>query len=109
MPEFQINFTPEARADLESFTAFEKRVILLKTIDLGKTKCELEELIAIASREPVLLLTADGKEFVLSEADDFDKEVESLRANATFQRFLEERSRHGGSIPIETIEKELGE
>jgi len=48
----------------------------MKTIDLTKEKSDLASLIKIARREPVLLVTSDGKEFCIAEADDFDKEVE---------------------------------
>ncbi len=62
------------------------------TIDLEKEKVDLAGVISLAKEEPVLLLASDGTEFFLSEADDFDKEVEALRASSAFQRFLDERS-----------------
>ena len=55
----------------------------------------------MAQQEPVLLLTADGQEFVVSEADDFEHEVAALRASQAFQRFLDERSRSPG-LPLWT-------
>ena len=45
----------------------------MKTVDLTKEKLDLEALIKMARREPVLLVTPDGKEFCIAEADDFDK------------------------------------
>jgi PHD/YefM family antitoxin component YafN of YafNO toxin-antitoxin module len=50
----------------------------MKTIDLIEEKLNLEALLNLARKEPVVLLTADGKEFVLAEADDFEREVEAL-------------------------------
>lgn len=54
-----------------------------------------------------MLLTADGREFVLAEADDFDREAETLRASQAFQRFLDERSRSGRRIALEDVEAEI--
>ncbi len=50
----------------------------MKTIDLKTKALEVEELIDLAKRESVLLLAPDGKEFLISEADIFEKEVETL-------------------------------
>jgi hypothetical protein len=79
----------------------------MKTISLGTEEVDLEALIRMASEEPVLLLTIDGKEFVIAEADDFDQEVATLRASPTFQRFLDERSQSARRFPLEEIEAEI--
>jgi hypothetical protein len=79
----------------------------MKTIDLEKEKMDLAEVIKIARREPVLLVTPDGKEFCIAEADDFEKEVEALRGSRAFQRFLDERSASARRIPLEDIEAEI--
>jgi hypothetical protein len=81
----------------------------MKTIDLAHQKPDLETLIGLARHEPVLILTADGKEFCLAEADDFEREVQSLRESREFQRFLDERSARTVRIPLEDVEKELEE
>jgi hypothetical protein len=79
----------------------------MKTIDLGKEKLDLAAVIKIARREPVLLVTPDGKEFCIAEADDFEKEVEALRGSQAIQRFLDERSASTRRIPLEEIEAEI--
>jgi hypothetical protein len=79
----------------------------MKTIDLTKEKLDLEAVIKIASREPILLVTPDGKEFCIAEADDFEREVEALRGSRAFQRFLDERSASTRRIPLEEIEAEI--
>ena len=79
----------------------------MKTIDLKKEKLDLDAVIKIARREPVLLMTPDGKEFCIAEADDFDREVEALRGSQAFQRFLDERSASKKRIPLEDIEVEI--
>ena len=79
----------------------------MKTIDLEKEKLDLAAVIKIARREPVLLVTPDGKEFCVAEADDFEKEVEALRGSQAFQKFLDERSASTNRIPLEDIEAEI--
>ena len=79
----------------------------MKTVNLEEEKLDLDAVIKLASKEPVVLLTADGKEFVLAEADDFAQEVETLRRSQAFQRFLDERSRSTRRIPLEELEAEI--
>jgi PHD/YefM family antitoxin component YafN of YafNO toxin-antitoxin module len=79
----------------------------MKTVNLEKEKLNLEEVINLARKEPILLLTSDGKEFYISEADDFEREVEVLRGSRAFQRFLDERSACAPRIPLEEIENEI--
>ena len=40
-------------------------------------------------------------------ADDFERELETLRGSQVFQRFLDERSKGKGAIPLEEIEQEI--
>ena len=79
----------------------------MKTVNLEKEKLNLKDVINLARREPVLLITPDGKEFCIAEADDFEREVEALRGSQAFQKFLDERSSCTQRIPLEEIEKEL--
>lgn len=78
----------------------------MRTIELGKEALDLDAIIKLASKDPVLLLTSEGKGFCLAEADDFEREVETLRKSQAFQRFLEERSACTKRIPLEEIEAE---
>ena len=79
----------------------------MRTIHLDTTKVDLDSVIDLARQEPVLLVAADGQEFFLSLADDFEKEVESLRRSQGFQRFLDERSACSRRYPLEDIEAEI--
>jgi hypothetical protein len=81
----------------------------MKMVSLQDEKLDLEALINMAQQEPVMLLTADGRQFVVAEADDFDREVEALRGSQAFQRFLDERSQCTGRIPLEAIEAQIEE
>lgn len=81
----------------------------MTTIDLKTEHPDLDTVIALAKKGPLLLLTSDGKEFFMSEADDFEREVESLRSSVAFQRFLDERSACKVRVPLSDIEAELNE
>ncbi|MGH9766727.1 MAG: hypothetical protein ACREAB_04765 [Blastocatellia bacterium] len=81
----------------------------MRTVNLSQEKLNLEAIIALAAEEPLLLLTDDGKEFFISEADDFDREVEELRASQAFQDFLDERSKSERRISLDELEAEIDE
>ena len=78
----------------------------MKTVNLEEAKIDLAEAIELAQQEPLLLVTPAGQEFLLAEADDFEKEAETLRNNVDFQRFLDERSRSPQRIALEELEAE---
>ncbi len=68
---------------------------------------DLEAVFKLVSRKAVLLVTPEDKEFCLAEADDFEREVETLRGSQAFQWFLEERSVCTKRISLEDIEAEI--
>ena len=75
----------------------------MKTINLQKDSPSLRQLLTMASNESVLLVSDDGKTFILEEADEFDREVEELGNSERFMKFLEERSKEKGVISIEQL------
>ena len=79
----------------------------MKTINLEEEKLDLEAVLSLSRQEPVLLLTPDGKEFCIAEADDFEREVETLRGGPAFQQFLEERSKCTRRVALEEVEAEI--
>ena len=79
----------------------------MKRVDLAKEKVGLAQVIRFAEKEPVLLVAENGYEFILSQADDFEAEVEALRNSYEFQAFLDQRMKSPIRIPIEDIEREV--
>jgi hypothetical protein len=79
----------------------------VRTVNLGKEKVDLECVISLARGEPVLLVTSDGEEFCIAEADDFESEVKSLRESQAFQKFLDERSACSRRTPLAEIEQQI--
>ncbi len=79
----------------------------MKTVDLATQKLDLTNVFDFAEAEPLLLLTGDGREFVVSRADDFEAEVEALRNSREFQTFLDQRMKAEVRIPLDEIEREI--
>ena len=80
----------------------------MKTLDLTERKPTLEELLAWARAEAVLIHAPDGHEFILEQADDFEREVATLSKSEKFMRFLQKRLQERDTIPIDDFEKTLG-
>ncbi|MBX0328415.1 hypothetical protein K2Z83_12085 [Oscillochloris sp. ZM17-4] len=66
----------------------------MKRINLLEQPVDMTELLTLIQEGPVVLLAPNGKEYLVAEADDFDQEVEQLRASTAFQAFLDERRAH---------------
>ena len=82
----------------------------MKLINLAEQPIDITHALELAQEGPVVLLAADGREYVLVEADDFDHEVEQLRNSIAFQRFLDERSAYQTAkrrIPLDVIRQEI--
>ncbi|MBW7941027.1 MAG: hypothetical protein H3C64_01210 [Candidatus Kuenenia stuttgartiensis] len=80
----------------------------MNTIDLRKKKHSIDELLTMARSEPLMICDKDGKNYVLEEIDEFEKEVKELGSSKKFMEFLDERSKERETIPISSITKKLG-
>ena len=79
-------------------------------INLAEQAVDLVQLLELAQSGPVVVLTEDGREYVLAEADDFEQEVEQLRNSVAFQTFLAERSaKDKPRISLEQVMREIEE
>lgn len=82
----------------------------MKMINLAEQAIDITHILELAQEGPVLLLAADGREYVIAEADDFDHEVELLRNSLAFQRFLDDRSAYKTNkrrTSLEVIAREI--
>lgn len=82
----------------------------MNLINLAEQPIDITHILELAQAGPVVLLAADGREYVLAEADDFDHEVEQLRNSVAFQRFLDDRSAYQTTkrrIPLDVIQREI--
>lgn len=78
----------------------------MKTIELLSAPTTLEQLLALALNENILIKGQNGVEFILATVDDFESEVESLQHNDEFIAFLDTRAKEP-KIPIEEARKRL--
>lgn len=79
----------------------------MRTIELTKTYLTVEELLAIADNEVIILNHAGSRKFIVAPVDGFDLEVESLRNNKEFMDYLDEISAQEATISLEDVEKTL--
>ena len=73
----------------------------MKTIDTTDRGPTLEELLRLAAEENLVLRMPDGKEFVLAEMDDFDREIALVRQQPELTAFLAGRFRPGRTFTID--------
>jgi hypothetical protein len=79
----------------------------MKTLDLAERKPTLEELLAWARVDAVLIRASDGHEYVLEQADDFEREVATLGKSEEFMKFLRKREQEQDRISLDDFEKTL--
>ena len=80
----------------------------MKTVLITKRSKSIYDLLKQAMKQNVILRSEDGKEFILAEVDDFDREIELARQNKNLMKYLDERGKEKATIPLEDLEKELG-
>ena len=77
----------------------------MRTIDLTKRNHSLAEILTLARSESVLIRSKCGDDFLLEQADEFDREVSALGRSDRFMSFLDSRSKETGDIPIGEVRK----
>ena len=80
----------------------------MKTIKVTENSLNLEAILNLASKENILLETPEGREFVLAEIENFDREVELTRQNQELMNFLDERSREQMTLTLNQVRQQLG-
>jgi hypothetical protein len=80
----------------------------MRTVDLATELPTLQEILELAGEENIILRTPDGREFVLAEVEDFDKELELVREHPDLMEFLDERSRETKTFTLRQVREKLG-
>lgn len=80
----------------------------MKTVNLVDGDRSIAEIVELAKSEPVLLHAADGTDFVIEQAGQFECEVAALGASDKFMSFLEKRSQEEKEIPASDVANRLG-
>lgn len=80
----------------------------MKVVNVNHGHPTIDEVIALAKDELVVLRGSDGTSFAVAQVDDFDLEVELLKNNREFMAFLDERAKEPGVISLKDLRAELG-
>ena len=80
----------------------------MRIVELESGQFTLDEVIALAKNEAIVLRKPDGDMFALVPVDDFDVKVELLKKNAEFMLFLKELSQEKTTISLKSLRAELG-
>jgi hypothetical protein len=79
----------------------------MSTVDLATELPSLEEILELAGEENIILRTPEGREFVLAEVDDFDKEVKLVREHPDLMEFLDQRSQETKTFTLRQVREGL--
>ena len=80
----------------------------MRTLDISTELPSVKELLELASAENVILRTSEGREFILAEIDDFDRELELIRQNDELMEFLRLRSSEDKTFTLTKVREKLG-
>jgi len=80
----------------------------MKIIDVSSRARTLAALLRQAQEENLILRKEDGREFVLAEVDDFDREIALARENEGLMELLDTRGREKATLSMEEARARLG-
>lgn len=80
----------------------------MKTIKVPKRAKGVNTLLEQAQRENLIVRSHDGREFILAEINDFDREIELARRNKKLMTLLEARGKQSKTISLEEAKAQLG-
>ena len=80
----------------------------MRTLDISANVPSVKELLELASDDNVILRTPEGREFVIAEIDDFDRELELVRQNEELMEFLRLRSAEEKTFTLSEVREKLG-
>ena len=80
----------------------------MKIVELTTIAPALAELLELAGKETLIIKTSEGREFILSEVDDFDTEIALTRQNEELMALLAERSREKKTYTLQQVREQLG-
>jgi len=80
----------------------------MKTVTVRQLTPDWDRLLHEAEHEDLVLQLEDGREFLVTAIDDFDREIIATRRNEKLMAFLDACAREKATIPLEEIERELG-
>ncbi len=79
----------------------------MKTITISSRSRILNALLKLALKENIIIRAPDGREFVLAEIDDFNREIELTRQNKELMKLLDQRGRERATISLSEAKRLL--
>ena len=79
----------------------------MKTIAIPRRAKTINHLLKKARRENLVVRSADGREFILAEIDDFNREIELTRQNKDLMKLLDDRAKETSRISLEEAKTKL--
>jgi hypothetical protein len=80
----------------------------MKTGNISTKARTVTSLLKKAKRGGLILRSPDGKEFILAEIDDFNREIELTRQNKALMKLLNERGRQTKTVKAGEVKDYLG-
>ena len=79
----------------------------MKTVIISSSARGIRRLLARATEDNLILRAPDGREFILAEIDDFNREIELTRKNKALMKLLASRSKPKKRVPLAEVRKQL--
>jgi len=79
----------------------------VKTVTVSTRARALSALLKEAEQGGLILRSPDGREFVLAEIDDFDREIELTRKNKRLMKLLDARAKQTKTISLAEAQARL--
>jgi hypothetical protein len=80
----------------------------MKTVNVSAKAKTINSLLEKAQKGGLILRSPKGREFILAEIDDFDREIELTRQNKALMKFLDSRGKRTETIKASEMKKQLG-
>jgi hypothetical protein len=80
----------------------------MKTIKVSQRSKAVTALLEQARRQNVIIRSPEGKEFILAEIDDFNREIELTRQNRQLMKLLDARGKQKRTVSLAEAKRRLG-
>ena len=80
----------------------------MRTRTISANDNTLIELLRQALQEGLILRDLEGREFIVAEIDDFDREIELTRQNKQLMQVLDERAAQTNTVKLAKVKEQLG-
>ncbi len=80
----------------------------MKTVNIPTQAKTVTSLLKKAQKGGLILRSPEGKEFILAEIDDFNREIDLTRQNKALMKFLDARGKQTKTVKAVDVKKQLG-